>query len=105
MNNPHRLFFCAHTFCYSCIDNKKCAKCKVEIGGRKNVQKDLIAQALIDEMEVKCLNKECPYKGTFDEYKNHHHKTCTINGLDDFMNSVKESLAFNRIKRKYSSEG
>ena len=55
-------------------------------------------------MEVRCLNKDCPYKGKFNDFKLHHAKICKINGLDNWMEDIKESMKCGIVKRKLSSD-
>ena len=71
------------------------------------MQRDLVGGGLIDELEVKCLSKECPYRGKFNDYKMNHHKVCKMGGegLEAWMHSMKDSLNGHVVKRRYSSGG
>ena len=64
MRNPMRLHPCAHTLCQGCIPKK--GKCPVCNANFRVSQKDLIGEAMINEMTVRCLNNDCPFKGTYD---------------------------------------
>ena len=91
MRNPHRLNPCGDTFCWICtqVTKTKCPRCTHKV---TDIQKDLVAQGMIDDMEVKCKNKDCPYKGKLNDYKANHHKVCKMNGMEDWMNNMKSSL-------------
>ena len=91
MKNPQRIHPCGHTFCSICVPLKgKCLTCEKKI---TVVQKDLVGEGLINEMQVRCLNQGCPYKGTFEEYKKYHQKQCKLdNGLEEWIKSMQGTL-------------
>jgi len=56
-----------HTFCYICIENwailrHHCPVCRTPFGAR-NPEKDLLATAMVDELEVKCAHANCQWQG------------------------------------------
>lgn len=76
-DDPYRVT-CGHTFCCKClekwhknnINNPTCPLC------RENYEpdytgKDLIAQSIINELQVYCINNGCPWKGKLSELQNH----------------------------------
>ena len=72
--NPIRLN-CGHTFCGKCIEHwflscYKCPTCRSKV---TDFSKDLLANAIVNDLEVKCDNEEkgCPWKGVLSELKNH----------------------------------
>jgi hypothetical protein len=38
------------------------------------LQPDIVATNLIDDLEVRCLSKDCPWYGTLDQFKKKHSK-------------------------------
>jgi hypothetical protein len=68
----------------------------------------LIGIALINEMIVRCLNDGCPYRGTFEEYKNYHGKDCKLKqGLDNWLKEMQGTLNENSkqiAKFRHSSD-
>ena len=80
LKNPTRIK-CANTFCEKCIDDwiklkKHCPICNVKFKGKHGGSKDLMANKLIRQLEVKCLNVGCLWIGTIEELEIHL-KNCT----------------------------
>jgi len=69
-----------HTFCYLCIEQwatfkKHCPVCKRGFGHRE-LEKDLIANKIIDDLEVKCIHVGCSWQGA-ESLRNKHQRCCT----------------------------
>lgn len=78
--DPHRLT-CGHTFCLKCINKWRknemnCPSCRV-FYNHDYTGKDLIAQAIINDLQVFCINEGCPWKGRLCELENHY-KNCLL---------------------------
>lgn len=45
-------------------------------------------------MIVKCLNEGCPYKGSYEEYKKFHQKSCKLQkgGLEEWLKNLKGTI-------------
>ena len=73
------------------------------------IQKDLTGEKLVNELTVKCLNSGCPFRDTFENYKNFHKGKCQLEvGLDQWLKGMQSSLnehAVNKHRHRYSSEG
>ena len=99
-NNPIRIKECGHTFCKLCLKkwnkyNKNCPLCRKDFIF-KNIKRDNIAYNIINDLEVFCNNKNCPWKGTLLNLKKHL-KNCIMNP-STMTKSVKEII--NENKRK-----
>jgi hypothetical protein len=89
LRNPMRLHSCGHTFCDKCILNDTCAACN-QIYLDK--QPDLTAANLVADSIVKCLAKDCPFRGTYEHYISTHKNSCKLknyDGLESWMQKVK----------------
>ena len=91
--NPIRLKTCGHTYCIYCIlewckRNKNCPLCRVEFT-EKDLRTDIIATNIINDLEVYCVNKGCPWKGTLKAFSGHL-KTCFFdpNEIPDYIKEV-----------------
>ena len=96
--NPSRIN-CGHTYCKICIDmwfktNKNCPICRVKIAKSK-ASKDLIAENIINNLEVKCSNKGCPWIGMLDMF-NSHKSSCYFT-IDKIPEMVRNKF-FNNFK-------
>lgn len=52
---------------------------------------------------VRCLAKDCPFRGTYDSYISTHKNACKLkgyNGLQGWMDKVKESIDGERRPKK-----
>ena len=72
--NPTNLT-CGHTFCLICIEKwleteNICPICRKYVD-KLNLSKNYIVSSIIDELEVVCNNKECPWKGTVSDLNKH----------------------------------
>lgn len=79
-DNPHRVT-CGHTFCKKCLDKYRktstnCPACRNNYE-HKYTGKDLIAQSIINDLQVYCINEGCPWKGRLYELENHC-KNCIL---------------------------
>lgn len=77
--NPTRLE-CSHTFCHSCItswlkSNKSCPHCRKKFTNNVKYGRDLIAESIINKLDVKCYNYQCPWKGKLEDLEKHK-KNC-----------------------------
>jgi hypothetical protein len=72
-----RVHRCGHTFCEKCIMNDKCPQCGDHIEAK---QVDLTATGIVLDSKVRCLMKECPFRGTYDEYLSSHKGRCKYKG-------------------------
>jgi hypothetical protein len=67
--------FCGHTFCKKCIEkwhkaSDSCPECRTTIDGNL-MGKDLLAEKIIQDLEVLCINKLCDWKGKLAELPKH----------------------------------
>lgn len=72
--DPKRIS-CGHTFCNLCIiswlkNKNNCPLCRFKIN-KNGVSKDIIAEKIIHQLEVKCGFKGCPWEGRLEEYMKH----------------------------------
>jgi len=80
--NPVKdLIFLSHTFCQKCLshwinDNKTCPICRHEVLNEL-VGKDLVADKIIQDLEVQCGNQECQWKDRLENLDKHI-KTCSF---------------------------
>ena len=100
-NNPIRIKECGHTFCKCCLKkwnkyNKNCPLCRKKFIF-KNIKRDNIAYNIINDLDVFCDNKNCPWKGKLLKLKKHL-KNCNMNP-SAMSKSVKEVIN-NKSKRK-----
>lgn len=79
LRNPMRLHSCGHTFCDKCILSNICAICNAIFDDK---QQDLTATNLVADSIVKCLAKECPFRGTYENYINTHKSSCKLKNYD-----------------------
>ena len=104
-----RLHNCGHVFCGKCVTGnvlcplESCAKLILRQG------KDFVADGLISELTVRCLNKDCPYKAPLSEYQKYHENSCSMakcNGIDDWLEQMRRDLDREKPirRRSYSSE-
>ena len=80
--NPIRLKTCGHTFCLNCIvqwaqHNLNCPLCRENFTDI-DIRRDLIASNIINDLEIYCVNKGCPWKGKLKDFDNHLSK-CYFN--------------------------
>ena len=80
--DPIRLKTCGHTFCINCIiqwaqHNLNCPLCR-ESFTDKDIQKDIIATNIINDLEIYCVNLGCPWKGKLKDF-NEHLENCYFN--------------------------
>ena len=80
--NPIRLKSCGHTFCLNCIiqwaqHNLNCPLCRVNFTDT-DIKRDLIATNIINDLEIYCVNKGCPWKGKLMNFSDHLEK-CYFN--------------------------
>ena len=73
--NPVRLKTCGHTYCLNCIiqwarHNLNCPLCR-ESFIDKDIQKDIIATNIINDLEIYCVNLGCPWKGKLKDFSEH----------------------------------
>ena len=100
--NPIRLN-CGHTFCGKCIEHwflscYKCPTCRSKV---TDFSKDLLANAIVNDLEVKCDNEEkgCPWKGVLSELKNHL-KVCEESMKILLEEKKKEEKKKEEVKKK-----
>lgn len=89
LRNPMRLNPCGHTFCDKCIFTNTCTICNQSFNEK---QPDLIASNLVADSIVKCLAKDCPFRGTYENYISTHKNSCKMknyDGLEGWMQKVK----------------
>ena len=53
-----------------------------------------MAAKLVDGLLVKCLSKDCTWKGTLDEFKKFHNDNCRLKkgGIDVWLEDVMQSI-------------
>ena len=93
-NFPVRIKECGHTFCKKCIKNwgklhASCPFCRTSFNP-KNLTKDIIAHNIINDLDVFCEYKNCPWKGVLRQLKKHI-KTCNFkpsNISDTIKNAI-----------------
>ena len=53
-----------------------------------------MAIKLIDSLLVRCLSKDCTWKGSLDEFKKFHNENCRLKngGLDVWLKDMMESV-------------
>jgi len=76
--DPKRIS-CGHTFCSSCIvlwlkTKNNCPLCRKKVN-KNGIDKDIIADKIIHQLEVKCGYKGCPWEGKLEDYLKHK-KNC-----------------------------
>jgi len=80
--NPIRLKSCGHTFCLDCIiqwakHNLNCPLCREKFTDT-DIKIDLTAKNIIDDLEIYCVNKGCPWKGKLKDF-DEHLQSCYFN--------------------------
>ena len=73
--DPVRLKTCGHTYCLNCIiqwarHNLNCPLCRERFID-KDIQKDIIATNIINDLEIYCVNLGCPWKGKLKDFSEH----------------------------------
>ena len=104
--NPIRLKSCGHTFCLNCIiqwaqHNLNCPLCRVNFTDT-DIKKDLIATNIINDLEIYCVNKGCPWKGKLKDFEEHLEK-CYFNP-NEVPEYIKEILEDKENKNKQKNE-
>ena len=104
---------CGHTFCHECLDKYEddagyippCPICRtnyIQIYSGK----DLIAQSIINDSYVFCINDCCPWKGKLGDL-NDHLKNCIFNSkkLPEFIKKdIEENKKNNENNNKFDCE-
>ena len=71
---------CQHTFCRKCIvqwiqnmrsATANCPICRNKLPKQANLERNLMASSLIDDLEIFCSNRACDWKGKISESKSH----------------------------------
>ena len=80
--NPIRLKTCGHTYCMDCIlqwskHNLNCPLCR-ENFTENDIKTDIIANDIINDLEIYCVNTWCPWKGKLIDFSGHL-KKCYFN--------------------------
>ena len=101
--NPIRLKSCGHTFCLDCIiqwakHNLNCPLCREKFTDT-DIKIDLTAKNIIDDLEIYCVNKGCPWKGKLKDF-DEHLQSCYFNP-NEVPEYIKEIL---EDKNKKSEE-
>ena len=101
--NPIRLKSCGHTFCLNCIiqwakHNLNCPLCREKFTDT-DIKIDLTAKNIIDDLEIYCVNKGCPWKGKLKDF-DEHLQSCYFNP-NEVPEYIKEIL---EDKNKKSEE-
>lgn len=96
---------CGHTFCQECITlwakkHLECPICRVAFK-EKQFQRDLVGYNMVNELEVYCNNKGCPWKSRLENLEEHL-KNCNFDPakIPDFMKSVLYKNAAESNKKK-----
>ena len=106
---PRRLHPCGHTFCEDCVgDEKKRVKnkkCSICLETYYYNQKDFLASGLVDGLTVQCLNSDCPWKGSFSNYRNFHCNKCVLSeGIEKWLEKFKNTGDKNFSKDEENDE-
>lgn len=99
--DPKRIS-CGHTFCNLCIiswlENKNnCPLCRCKIS-KSGVSKDIIAEKIIHQLEVKCGFKGCPWEGRLEDYMKHKRNCYFEEGK--IPNDIKKYYFTNREEKE-----
>ena len=104
--NPYRLFCgyflsfydfnsISHTFCKNCIttwanNHQNCPVCR-EYVEENLAGKDLIANKIIQDLEVFCPNRICCWKDRLEEFPKHY-KICSKTQIPDYLKEAQNTL-------------
>lgn len=56
--------------------NKSCPVCKQRIKSGKSLEKDIIPEKIVQDLEVKCANKGCHWRGKNEQLRAHFVGCC-----------------------------
>ena len=103
---PIRLKTCGHTFCLNCIiqwakHNLNCPLCREKFTDA-DIRMDLTAKNIIDDLEIYCVNKGCPWKGKLKDFQEHF-ESCYFNP-NEVPEYIKEILEDNNKKSDEKSK-
>lgn len=84
-----------HTYCGDCIvswaaQGTTCPECRTEIKPEL-IGRDIIADKIILDLEVSCVNKLCPWKGKL-EILEKHVKYCPYEKTPDWLSKLKSAF-------------
>lgn len=103
-NDPHRLQ-CGHTFCKECIVKwakmkSGCPICRSYFNVH-DIQRDLVGYNMVNELEVYCNNRGCPWKSSLQNL-NEHLKQCYFDPkkIPECIRSIIHNDERNKIKNK-----
>ena len=113
--DPVRLKTCGHTYCLNCIiqwakHNLNCPLCRERFID-KDIQKDIIATNIINDLEIYCVNLGCPWKGKLKDFSEHL-ENCYFNPnevpeyIKEILNNkdTKETKEENKEKKENNSD-
>lgn len=94
--NFHSIFsFSRHTFCRKCLshwlkDHHTCPFCRDDVD-QQLMSKDQIASSLIQDLEVHCVNSQCPWTDRLEELDNHF-KNCNFSQPPEWLTRAKDII-------------
>lgn len=93
--NPIRLKSCGHTYCMKCIlewsrHNLNCPLCRQNFT-EDDIKTDILANDIINDLEIYCINSGCPWKGKLMDLEVHLQK-CFFNP-NEIPEFIKEVLS------------
>lgn len=101
------IYRCRHTFCFICIHEWSkikmvCPICKRSIAARR-LESDLVACAMVDDIEVRCFYGGCKWQGVESE-RLKHQRFCSLRPKNDDFLIQKQTLVIELTEHDESNE-